>query len=296
MTAFLPHIQLSATPGRHAPVALLHGFLESAALWQALPPRLWEGRMAVALPLPGHAPWKGSDADLEMALEGDAFLDGYAELLERLRPGEPWRLVGHSTGAMAALALARRAPHLVSDICAVAPLFSGAVAGRGLQGALVRLPGIGRISFRWLVSRWLADPAGFRAGVRQVTARPDPRLELFDGVRADLAASRPGQLYRFGSWIGGQDMAADLHALDRPVHAIICDRDPVVRPRHQLQLISSAPKASAAVLKSGHLPMLETPLAFERAFLAWRDRHGAAARDPGGLPLRAAASGRAQAM
>ncbi len=150
MTSPFPHVPLSGTPGRRAPVALLHGFLESPALWQAMPARFWDGQEVVALPLPGHAPWRGSHAD--------------------------------------------------------------------------------------------------------------------------------------------------LHALGRPVHAIICDRDPVVRPRHQLQLISSAPKASAAVLKSGHLPMLETPLAFERAFLAWRDRHGAAPRHVGNFLALPAVSPVARAV
>ncbi|MBE3638423.1 alpha/beta fold hydrolase [Mangrovicoccus algicola] len=276
-----PHLTLAEGPAARPPVALFHGFLESPAMWQALPPRLWAGRDAVALPLPGHAPWLCSGAALEDLLRDDAFLDSYAALLERLRPGEPWRLVGHSTGAMVALALARRAPHLVSDICAVAPLFSGRVAGRGMQGALARLPILGPMGFRWMMARWLARPDGFRRGVAGVTRRPGARLEMFDGVRADLVAADPAQIYRFGQWIGAKDMTADLHALDRPVHAIICDRDPVVVPQHQLALISAARGASATVLRSGHLPMLETPAAFARVFLAWRNRHGAAAVDPG---------------
>lgn len=266
MTDLFPVDRLTDAP-EATPMALFHGFIESPALWRALPNSLWDGHDAVSLPLPGHVPMSG-DA-LETMLAGDAFLDAYAETLERLRPGETWRLVGHSTGALVALALAERAPHLVRDVCAVAPLFAGRVCGRNLQGTLVKLPVVGPIGFRWLISRWLADPQWFTDGVRGVTAVTGADLSGLEQMRRDLAICNPDHLYRFGVWVGGQDMSGKLADIDRPIHAMICADDPVIIPTHQLELIATVPRASAILMGSGHLPMLERPQDFARAFTAW---------------------------
>ncbi|MCA8880968.1 MAG: alpha/beta hydrolase [Rhodobacteraceae bacterium] len=272
MTDPPPLVTIADGPSTAAPIVLLHGFLESPSLWRDLPPRLWADRHVVSLPLPGHAPWRTTRTGLAALLEDDAFLDCYAEALSRHRPGTRWRLVGHSTGAMVALALARRHPNLVDVVCAVAPLLSGSVCARGLQGAVVRLPMVGLVTFRWLVGRWLADAESFAAGLRTVTGGPTAPLPRLEGMQAELAQTDLECLYRFGCWIGTRDMEAHLATLRHPVLAMVCDHDPVIDPRHQLRLIRAAPLASAVVLRSGHLPMFETPRAFARVFAAWRDR------------------------
>lgn len=254
-------------------MALFHGFLESTAIWRACPDRMWAGHHAIALPLPGHGPWCDR-------LDGDTFIDDYARLLECLRPGKRWRLVGHSTGAMVALALAHRAPHLVSDLCAVAPLFSGAVCGRNWQGAVARLPIVGQISFAWLIDRWLADRKAFLDGVRTVTATPKARLSKLADMRDDLRECSPAAMYKFGTWIGAQDLSGRLSEIEHPIHAMICAKDPVVDPHHQLALIAKAPRASAILLESGHLPMVERAGLFADAFASWRNHRSAAPVSP----------------
>lgn len=254
------------------PMALFHGFLESPAIWGACDAGLWSDHDTYAMPLPGHGPWPETAPELETLLNADAFIDAYAERLERARPGKQWRLVGHSTGALVALALARRAPELVADICTIAPMFTGAACGRNLQGAIVRLPVVGALTFRWLIERWLGDHRTFMTGVQTVAdGMLDPSVDL-SRMRQELAASQPNLLYRFGHWIGEQDMAGSLSDVDRPIHAMICSEDRVVDPQHQLALIKSTPRASAVLLKSGHLPMFERPRDFTNAFTAWRNQ------------------------
>ncbi len=97
--------QLQWDPGRPARgrVVLLHGMTSQAATWWRIGPALAaRGWQAVALDLPGH----GAMPRLARPLDLDTLVEGVAERL----PGPVDLLVGHSLGAIVALALAGRQP------------------------------------------------------------------------------------------------------------------------------------------------------------------------------------------
>jgi pimeloyl-ACP methyl ester carboxylesterase len=84
-------------------VVLLHGMASLAATWWRIGPALAaRGWQAVALDLPGH----GTMPPLSRPLDLDTLVEGVADRL----PGPVDLLVGHSLGAIAALALAGRRP------------------------------------------------------------------------------------------------------------------------------------------------------------------------------------------
>jgi pimeloyl-ACP methyl ester carboxylesterase len=84
-------------------VVLLHGMTSQAATWWRIGPELAaRGWQAVALDLPGH----GAMPRLSRPLDLDTLIEGVADRL----PGPVDLLVGHSLGAIVALALAGRQP------------------------------------------------------------------------------------------------------------------------------------------------------------------------------------------
>lgn len=252
-----------------APLVLLPGFLEGPTLWQALPARIWSGRECVAMPLPGHAPWQLSATALGSLLRGERAAIAYGQALRRRYGGQRVRLVGHSTGALLALQIALTVPDLVQDVLAVAPLFSGLVKSRSLEGRLMALPVLGLSAFRWRMERWRSDPARFRAGLEWAMAGPPAALPALEPLRQQIVASDLDALYAAGVWAGAQDVTSALVSLQHPVTAVICAADPVVDAGHQLDLTRSAPMVTAAVMQTGHLPFFEAPDAFERLVRGW---------------------------
>jgi len=263
------------TAGGDIPMACLHGFIESGALWRLLPDAAWHGHDAISLPLPGHAPWHldpGAEGGL---FEGTRLIDTYALTLRRRFPGRKVRLVGHSTGALVVLSLALRHPGLVRDALLIAPLFSGMIKSRTLPGRLLQIPVMGQAAFGWMVARWLANDTAYLAGFATVAGhdrRPPKPREALRRMRDDLMASDPVTLYRTGEWVGAQDLSARLGALSIPAETILCLDDPVIDPAHQMELVAAAPMMQAVLLPSGHLPFLDCPGDLLRLWDGWRAR------------------------
>jgi pimeloyl-ACP methyl ester carboxylesterase len=253
------------------PVALIHGLLGSNAMWKAEGlVALFAPHEAVALPLPGHHPWSlppGTVADL---LRGDRLVDAYAGTLRRTFDGRPVRLVGHSTGALVALEIARRHPELVAGVCVVGALQSGRLLGsRSLARELACLPVAGAWAFRAALRLWLRNARTFRAGLRSVMGAGLPGGEMPIEVMHDLRRSDPLSLHAMALWLREWAGLAEPDRVDAPVFSVICAGDPVVHPAQQLALARALRRVRTVVLSSGHLPMVEQPAAFCDALGRW---------------------------
>jgi pimeloyl-ACP methyl ester carboxylesterase len=255
------------------PVAFLHGLFATNAMWRtpglgALVSR----RPAVALPLPGHHPWHLPPADLAGLLRDDRLATAYAEALRRTFGGRPVRLVGHSTGALVALEIARLHPDLVAGVCIVGALRSGRLPGcRSLVRELACLPALGPAAFRLMLGAWLATPRTFSAGLRSAMASAGPLEAIPGAVLHDLRQSDPRSLHAMALWLRRWPGLAAPDTVDAPVFSVICAGDPVVHPMQQLALARALRRGRAVVLPSGHLPMIEQPAAFCDALGRWLD-------------------------
>lgn len=265
-------------PGGPA-VAVIPGFLESDAIWSMLRvDRIAPGTRAVALPLPGHHPWALSEAQAAPLFEGDRLVNRYAAALRAAFGGEPVRVIGHSTGALLALELARVAPELVRDVLAVAPLCdAAAMRPETLSGRIATMPVLGALGFRLMLDWWLADERRFARGLGTVLAR-DATGFVPMAMRADLRRSTPGTMRQVGLWLMGRSFAAGLAAVEVPATLVICSEDRVVPPAHQLEVLRGLPRGRAVMMGSGHLPMLERPEVFAAIAAEWL---GAPAAVPG---------------
>lgn len=253
-------------------IVCIHGFLETAEIWQVLPTGLWEGHKAVSLPLPGHFPWILNDTVMARLLDGETLIDTYAACLRHLSPDAPVRLVGHSTGALVILELLLKYPELVEDAFVIAPLFSGVIKAQTALGRFLKLPFAGSAAFRWMLSRWLAGPSAFASGIEMVTGGSTTSGPELPAMRQALTRSPAAGLYSFGTWVGARSLSDRLDCLEVPVQALICAEDPVVDVTHQMELVRTAPMVQATLITAGHLPQFERPDLFGPIFMGWRER------------------------
>jgi pimeloyl-ACP methyl ester carboxylesterase len=267
---------LSRSDGRHGePVVLIHGFLASNAIWRvaALGEAL-RGNDAIALPLPGHYPWRlEPEATRRLLSVTERLVHAYCAALERLFGRRPVRLVGHSSGGMIALEIARRRPDLVADIFVFGAVGSGTADNCArLFRRILKAPVIGPAVCHTALWWWLSGPQNFRSGLRSACAKEADWPFDLDALRHDLRRSHRGALRAVGHWLAARDMFSYCDEIGVPTCVLLGTADPVSSPRHQLRLLRALPRAHAVLLRAGHLPIAEEPTAFARAVSVWLDR------------------------
>ncbi|SFD10272.1 Pimeloyl-ACP methyl ester carboxylesterase [Tropicimonas isoalkanivorans] len=252
------------------PVVLLHGLLETNALWRPIISRQQPlPQPTVALPLPGHSA-SCTSARTAAMLRDQRFLDIYARRLDAAFPTGRWRLVGHSTGGLVALQLARRYPERVRDILLVGSLFSGGIASaRSLHARLTALPGFGHLAVSLLWRYALESPENFQRWGAMVQSGSRGAAPLPDEMRAELSCCNPLALRLMLNWVRGQSMRQELPLVSCPVTSVVGTKDPVVPPEHQIALLQALPNARALLMETGHLPFYEAPDQFDDMFQRW---------------------------
>lgn len=239
----------------------LPGLLETPEMWSqvtaglTLPP--------VHVDLPGHRPGDSAGA-VRADLASGAWLDRTAARIRRRTRGRPAVFVGHSTGAMLCIRLARHYPELVHSLVLVNALTCGhRDRTHDRLGALIGHALIGPAAFRALWHLWLSTPFTFRRGFTTSAAMP-ARLPEARAMRAKLLACDPAAVRACALWVLQTSVAGDLAHVRVPLLALIGRADPVVPPAHQLRLVQRAPNAQAQLLEGGHLLYAEKP-----AHLRW---------------------------
>lgn len=256
--------------GACAPLVFIHGFLETEAVFTTFEAR---NRLLTAgahhLRLPGHHP-DDTVAATDAQLHRNRFLDSFAAELEARFGPRPVRLVAHSTGGLAGLALAHAYPDRVSDLLIMGALSSGRMDGHASAHCQVSTaPLIGAPIFSAGLRFALRSPERFRAQIASVTAAPARPPDVSDDIRRTLLRVDPAVLHRVLLWLMEFDLGAHLPRIEAPVLSVIGMRDPVVPPQHQLNLLRKLPNGHAHLLDTGHLPFLEAPDAIDDLFTAW---------------------------
>lgn len=236
--------------GAGPPLLLIHGFTDTGHSFALLEPHL-AGRRLVMPDLPGHgdspvhaAPWRLGQC-----------ADAIAALAEALCP-QPPVLVGHSLGAMVAIAIATRRPDLVGGLVLLAGALRPAIAADHPVALGVRA---------------LRDPI----------APHDPFFGYWHACRPDVprgflaalardASAMPAALWRD---ILDELGVIDLTAAARSVRAdtlLICGAcDPLFGAPHRRALRQAFPDAGFLCLEGcGHNPHWEEPAQVAAAITA----------------------------
>lgn len=226
-------------------VLLLHGAGMDRSVWALQAPRLGgRGVTALVPDLPGHGRSGGEPTASVDALA--AFVWNLADALGLRRLA----LVGHSMGALAALAAAASAPERVTGLA----LLGGALA-LPVNAALLAAARDEPARAAGLIAGW---GLGRRASL---TGGGVPGASLDGAVRALLASARPGVLHAdlaaCAAYAGGAAAAARIAC---PTLVLIGAEDRMAPPRRGRELAAAIPGATSEVVPgAGHMPMLETP-------------------------------------
>lgn len=231
-------------------VLLLHGALTTHHDWLAGPAgALSRGNRVTALDRPGHGlsrrpRFVGTPRDQAAQI---------ASGLDRLGIG-PAVVVGHSFGALVALALAEQYPDRVSRLVLVAPLVfpeprlleHGLIAPRSLPmvgpmlSRLVRASGLDRAAFEW-IQAVMFSPAPVPAEWKRTfpfdqVLDPDVLVSEGEDAASTLPLSLAGTM--------------DLRRIEIPVHVLVGTSDKVVEHERQ-------GKALARLLPDGRFTEVE---------------------------------------
>ncbi len=256
-----PHLWLSQDAGMRT--VLIHGMVMSPSFWNCFAPTIVREGRSVAYPLPGHSPWRLKGATLP--LRTPDIVDAYARAIERDFGGDPVTLIGHSTGGLVSLLLARHRPDLVSNVILMGAFACGRFEGQERMAArILRLPLLGRILFIRFFTRWISTRENFRWGSLEsvfdqaVSWETEETISTMEEVRASLLSSHPDEIAAFVSWMSATSVMAELAHIEVPVLNIIGARDRIVPPTHQLHLSGGLRRVQTVILPQvGHLPMAE---------------------------------------
>ena len=264
------HTRRLSVSGNGTPIALLHGFADSADTWRGLMAELEAaGRSAFAVDMPGfgHAD-QCSPGSIVPQL--DAFVD--AMLADA---GGPVMLVGNSLGACVSVGAASRRAGNVRGVVAVNdPILA--------SHWLMRL-GRGRVDpFR---------PLGLRLPITKRLQRRVVRAICARALYADPVQADPAVLHRFA--VQASDLprirqllknaravvleTATGYQADRitcPVLVIHGAKDRVIPVHASERLHESVPASSLVVMpNSGHCPQLDDPAGLTAHLLRFLESH-----------------------
>jgi pimeloyl-ACP methyl ester carboxylesterase len=248
-----------ADKGSGPAVLFLHGFPLSLQMWdaqEALAPRY----RIVRFDARGFGGSDVGEAMLTMA----RIADDAAVLIDRLRLG-PVVLVGCSMGGYAALAFAQKHPSLLRGLVLVDTRAGAdskeARKGRGDLAAKVMKEGAQAALDAFLPKvvgeTTKASRADVIAKLKDVMLQTSPQ-GISDGLHG--IATRP-------------DSTGFLREITAPT-LVICGEEDVITPRAEAEILQRGIKGADLVMiaKSGHLPSMETPEAFNEALAAFLSR------------------------
>ena len=226
-------------------VLFVHGAGNDHSVW-ALQSRYFahHGRNVVAVDLPGHGRSAGppqASVEAIAAWLADAMatigLDRYA-------------VVGHSLGALAALALATSHPTRVERLALLGP-----AAPMTVSDALLEAAAHDQARAAALITGWSHSTP------RQLGGNPVPGVWMMGQARRLLERTAPGVLHiDLRACHRYEDAPAAAAGVGCPVLFMLAERDVMAPPRQVAALQSALPDARTVVLPgAGHAMMSEAP-------------------------------------
>ena len=256
-----------------APILLfVHGFSLDMTTWREQWVDLSADHRCVLMDNRGHGESEHpADGDLSLRSMGRDI----AAVLEAVAPGRRVVLVGHSMGAIAALAMAEVRPDLMATSVAGLVLVgtSASELVRDAMGSITELvrPRLGSLltaarQVDRLRKAVLASPTDLRGALVRLTQfGPDAPRHVVDHV-VQLAERASSEVWTEGL---AELLEADLrHVLSRvtmPVLVIVGEHDRVTPPASGVQLAAALPAGRFVLVEgAGHIAMMERPAVLDR--------------------------------
>jgi pimeloyl-ACP methyl ester carboxylesterase len=271
---------------RDAPVlAVLHGFPSASYdFWRVLPRLRERHRVVVHDQIGFGLSAKPRDYSYSIVDQATHALHLWRQLgIERVH------IVAHDYGCSVATELFHRRARGDLEI----GLESATLVNSGLYYEMAGLRLVQHL-LRMPITRPLASRLGskfmYKLNMRRLWGEPGPDLDAELEVLWELAARDHGKLalgwlshyLEERRWIHEARWGAAIRTFDAPAHVLWGDRDPVGVPAIAEKLARELPNATLTWLRGvGHYPMLEAPVPFADATLAFVARVHASLEDQG---------------
>ncbi|MBW4983631.1 alpha/beta hydrolase [Mameliella sp. CS4] len=257
----------TTSPPLGDPLVFLPGLFMTCEAWLPLCRDMGLGNRLL-LDLPGHGPNEDAET-VTQDLASGKWLDTMLERIAAFSGGRPVHLVGHSSGGLVSLLLARRAQDLVRSLVLVgAPVTGHRDLPRDIGAAILSHDLAGRLSLPMMWRLGLATRGNFERALATVLPRR-AAADVPDEMRLALQHRDPEAIRQFGKWVLDQDITGHMTEITQPCLAVIGRQDTVVPPHHQIKLLRRLPQAQARLVPGGHLPFMEHPRTFARALRGW---------------------------
>lgn len=258
-------------PREGSPIVLIHCFTCAIDWWDRTMPHLAERHRVVAIDLLGHG---GSEKpDTGYSIENQAEL--IAEALGRLGVRDA-TVVGHSLGGTVSVALAERAPRLVSRIAIVD---TGPTHEEGDLGLIARLgfaPVVGEAF--WRTKPDFAVRQGLEVAFAPGFDVPDAFVDDVGRMTYSAYDKSPTASEDFGKELG---LDQRVRETGKPLLVIMGAEEQIIDdPAARLaEYRSTVPGALTKLLPNvGHSPNVEAPAATATLILSFADQKSAANR------------------
>lgn len=265
------------------PVVLIHGLLCSVYFWWPSHLSVFGTRPIFVIGLPGHYP--AAALSPSSKLSADSLASSVLEQINQLLgSATPFILVGHSTGAHAAIAAAAVVPARVRALVSIGGAATGKEEGgiyAAFQWMANKLGGLGRALIspalrassltlgvhKLFIGDVLAEP-------KRVIHRPDfqaylpyyfPALQKISGVSMGI----------YFRDLASMDLSHVIPSIQCPVLVMCGNRDPYVSLERTKALSDLFPNSSLALIDgSGHMPMFENWPQYQAAIESFMARVG----------------------
>ena len=230
---------------------LLHGLGETVGCWNEVVPLLAERFRVVMVDLPGHGSSGGGGRGVT--------IPDYAEAVEatlRSLDVSTAAVAGHSLGGSVAVALAERAPSLVTRLVLLnsPPTYDSRLTTRKGTERALRVPVVGQALWR------MASESQVRKGLGTAfapsVAVPDPFVR---DMRATSWDAFVGATSGLDDYLAERDLGERVALLSVPVTVVFGEQDQRV-DADSLRVFDGVGNATVVrIPEAGHTPIWETP-------------------------------------
>jgi pimeloyl-ACP methyl ester carboxylesterase len=260
------------------PFFFIHGITASINFWESIQlSAICERFRWYSLSLPGHYPANSNPELLFQSLNADMLAEVLIESIKKLVGKQPVILVGHSTGAFAALNIAARYPDMVFGVISISGFAHGKWNGAlGLLQRMARFGPLGpllfRISLRTLVtSRFFYRMAAGLYAKDQKALYSYPEFEtIFNIIYSDANKLDPNFIFPYFNYLPDIDITQMLPLISAPTLTIAGTLDPIVPPDQSQTIAEKVPNCELNLLEgAGHLPMFERAKEYNTIIEKW---------------------------
>jgi len=262
------------------PIIFIHGITASVNSWVIGQVPVFEKFPWLSLGLPGHYPATFPPDLHAKDLTAEMMARILTTAIHKLVGEQPVILIGHSTGAFAALSIAAHTPDIARGVCSMAGFARGKWTGAlGILQRLARFGSIGRAMFK-ASHKILASSRAMYKNAFKLYAVDRRAIYSQPGLKAFINLNYPDRkhldanaMLHYFERMPDIDIGHLLPRITAPTLLLAGDSDPIVPPAQSRLIAAKVPNSELVSFKGvGHLPATERTREYHRIITDWVEK------------------------